>query len=307
MQAGKVSLKHCLKGRLETYMNAYTFFVDSSCDTPAEYLELWGAKNIDLTFRFVDSSTEYRNSEIDVKEFYQSLRDGRDAKTSAVNVETFKLAFEPELVEGRDVMYLAFSSGLSTTFNSARLAALELSEKYPDRKVIVTDSLCASTGYGMLVYLTTKKLKEGATLEEAAEYAESMRPHMCHWFTVDDLNFLHRGGRVSAVAAFVGTAIGIKPVLYMNDEGKLISRFNVRGRKKAIKSLAEKMGELALDISEGPVYICHGDCEDDAVYLAELVKSMYGLEVEIITYTGPVIGCHSGPGTLALFFLGKER
>ena len=288
-------------------MNAYTFFVDSSCDTPKEYLDLWGVKTIDLTFRFVDSSEEYKNSQIDVKEFYESLRSGRDAKTSAVNVEEFKMAFEPELAEGRDVMYLAFSSGLSTTFNSARLAALELSEKYPDRKIVVTDSLCASTGYGMLVQLTTKKLAEGATLEEAAEYAESMRPHMCHWFTVDDLNFLKRGGRVSAVAAFVGTAIGIKPVLYMNDEGKLISRFNVRGRKKAIKALAEKMGELALDISEGPVHICHGDCEGDAQLLAGYVKEMYGREVEIITYTGPVIGCHSGPGTLALFFLGKER
>ncbi len=288
-------------------MNAYTFFVDSSCDTPKEYLDLWGVKSIDLTFRFVDSSDEYRNSEIDVKDFYANLRSGRDAKTSAVNVENFKRAFEPELEEGRDVMYLAFSSGLSTTFNSARLAALELSDKYPDRKIVVTDSLCASTGYGMLVYLTTKKLSEGASLEEAAEYAESMRPHMCHWFTVDDLNFLKRGGRVSAVAAFVGTAIGIKPVLYMNDEGKLISRFNVRGRKKAIKALADKMGELALDITSGPVYICHGDCEDDANALAGHIKDMYGLDVEIITYTGPVIGCHSGPGTLALFFIGKER
>ena len=288
-------------------MNAYTFFADSSCDTPKEYLDLWGVKTIDLTFRFVDSTDEYKNSQIDVKEFYENLRSGRDAKTSAVNVEEFKLAFEPELAEGRDVMYLAFSSGLSTTFNSARLAALELSEQYPDRKIIITDSICASTGYGMLVQLTTKKLAEGATLEEAAEYAESMRPHMCHWFTVDDLNFLKRGGRVSAVAAFVGTAIGIKPVLYMNDEGKLISRFNVRGRKKAIKALAEKMGELALDISEGPVHICHGDCEADAQLLAGFIKEMYDLDVEIITYTGPVIGSHSGPGTLALFFLGKER
>ena len=289
-------------------MNAYTFFVDSSCDTPKEYLDLWGVKSIDLTFRFVDSSDEYRNSEIDVKDFYANLRSGRDAKTSAVNVENFKRAFEPELEEGRDVMYLAFSSGLSTTFNSARLAALELSEKYPDRKIVVTDSLCASTGYGMLVYLTTKKLSEGASLEEAAEYAESMRPHMCHWFTVDDLNFLHRGGRVSAVAAFVGTAIGIKPVLYMNDEGKLISRFNVRGRKKAIKALAEKMGELAMDITSGPVYICHGDCEEDANYLAEKIKETMGVKKPIlVSHVGPVIGAHSGPGTVALFFLGKER
>lgn len=288
-------------------MNEYTFFVDSSCDTPVQYLEQWGVKCIDLTFRFVDSQQEYKNSEIDVKEFYASLRDGRDAKTSAANVEDFKSAFEPELAAGRDVMYLAFSSGLSTTFNSARLASVELAEKYPDRKIVVTDSLCASTGYGMLVALTIKKLNEGATLEEASEYAESMRPRMCHWFTVDDLNFLKRGGRVSSVAAFVGTAIGIKPVLHMNDEGKLVSRFNVRGRKKAIRSLCDKMGELAENLEEGPVYICHGDCEEDAKTLADMVKESYGLDVEIITYTGPVIGSHSGPGTLALFFIGRER
>lgn len=288
-------------------MNAYTFFVDSSCDTPKEYLEDWGVKSIDLTFRFVDSNAEFKNSEIDVAEFYRNLRDGRDAKTSAVNVESFKLAFEPELREGRDVMYLAFSSGLSTTFNSARLAALELSEIYPDRQILVVDSLCASTGYGMLVYLTVCKLREGATLAEAAEFAEGKRLSICHWFTVDDLNFLKRGGRVSSVAAFVGTAIGIKPVLHMNNDGKLISRFNVRGRKKAIKSLCDKMGELAQDLSEGPVYICHGDCISDAESLASQIKDAYGLDVEIITYTGPVIGSHSGPGTLALFFVGKER
>lgn len=288
-------------------MNPYTFFVDSSCDTPAEILEQWGVKCIDLTFRFVDTSTEYKNSEIDVADFYSNLRSGRDAKTSAANAEDFKAAFEADLSEGRDVFYLGFSSGLSTTFNSARIAARELSEKYPTRQIVVVDSLCASTGYGMLVYLTLRKLGEGATLEEAAAYAENMRPHMCHWFTVDDLNFLKRGGRISSVAAFVGTAIGIKPVLHMNDEGKLISRFNVRGRKKAVKALCDKMGELAVNPNEGPVYICHGDCRADADSLAAMVKDAYGVEVEIIAYTGPVIGSHSGPGTLALFFVGKER
>lgn len=288
-------------------MNNYTLFVDSSCDTPREYLEKWGVKCIDLTFRFTDTNEEYANSLVDVKEFYAHLRAGRDAKTSAANVESFKTAFEEDLEAGRDVFYIAFSSGLSTTFNSSRLAAVELSEKYPDRKIIVVDSLCASTGYGMLVYLTVKKLNEGATIQEAAAYAESMRPHMCHWFTVDDLNFLKRGGRVSSVAAFVGTAIGIKPVLNMNDEGKLISRFNVRGRKKAIAALCDKMGELAVNASEGPVFICHGDCENDAALLAEMVKTKYGVEVEIIAYTGPVIGSHSGPGTLAIFFVGNER
>ncbi len=288
-------------------MAQYTFFVDSSCDTPVEYLNDWGVKCIDLTFRFVDSSEEHKNSDIDITEFYNHLRAGRDAKTSAANSETFKMNFESELKEGRDVFYLAFSSGLSTTCNSALLAARELQENYPDRKIIVVDSLSASTGYGMLVYLTVQKLKEGATLEEAAEYAESIRLNMSHWFTVDDLNFLKRGGRVSSVAAFVGTAIGIKPVLHVTDEGKLVSCFNVRGRKKAIKALADKYGETAKNIEEGPIYICHGDCINDANALADIIRADYGREVEIIAYTGPVIASHSGPGTLALFFVANER
>ncbi len=288
-------------------MNPYVFFVDSSCDTPAEILSDWGVKCIDLTFRFIDSQEEFYNSQIDVTEFYKELRSGRDAKTSAVNVEAFKEAFEVDLKDGKDVFYLGFSSGLSTTFNSARLAANELKELYPEREVIVVDSLCASTGYGMLVKLTLDFLATGASLAEAAAFAEEKRCHICHWFTVDDLNFLHRGGRVSAVAAFVGTAIGIKPVLHMNNDGKLISRFNVRGRKKSIKSLTEKMGELAVDKNGGPVYICHGDCIEDATELARQVKEAFDVEVEIITYTGPVIGSHSGPGTLALFFVGNER
>ena len=288
-------------------MSQYTFFVDSSCDTPVEYLNEWGVKCIDLTFRFVDSTEEYANSDIDITEFYAQLRAGRDAKTSAANSETFKMNFEEELKAGRDVFYIAFSSGLSTTCNSALLAARELGETYPDRKIIIVDSLAASTGYGMLVYLTVQKLKEGATLEEAAEYAESIRLTMSHWFTVDDLNFLKRGGRVSSVAAFVGTAIGIKPVLHVTDEGKLVSCFNVRGRKKAIRALADKFGETAKSIEEGPIYICHGDCIADATALADIIKADYGRDVEIITYTGPVIASHSGPGTLALFFVANER
>lgn len=288
-------------------MNNYTVFVDSSCDTPKEILDLHGINCIDLRFRFVDSPEEYRNNDIDTAEFYRNLREGRDAKTSAVNVADFKQSFEAELKEGRDVLYIGFSSGLSTTFNSARLASVELSEVYPDRKVVVADTLCASTGYGMLVLLAMKKLEEGATLEETAKYVEDTRLNICHWFTVDDLQFLHRGGRVGAVAAFVGTAIGIKPVLHVDDNGKLINMFNVRGRKKAIKALADKMEELAIDSSSGPVYISHGDCLADAEILAAQIKERFGVEVEIITPVGPVIGSHSGPGTLALFFVGKKR
>lgn len=288
-------------------MGNYTVFVDSSCDTPSEILDLHGIKSIELRFRFVDSPEEYKNNDLDTEDFYRSLREGRDAKTSAVNVEDFKVAFERELCCGRDVLYIGFSSGLSTTFNSARLAALQLSEVYPERKVAVADTLCASTGYGMLALLAVKRLEEGASIDEAVSFVEENRLSICHWFTVDDLQFLHRGGRVGAVAAFVGTAIGIKPVLHVDDNGKLISMFNVRGRKKAIKALCDKMEELAIDASAGPVYISHGDCIADAEVLAAQIKERFGAEVEIIAPVGPVIGSHSGPGTLALFFVGKER
>lgn len=288
-------------------MNNYTVFVDSSCDMNMETIAEWGVKSIDLTFRFVDSPLEYKNYDMPTADFYRNLRDGRDAKTSAINSEAFKEAFEHELKADRDLLYIAFSSGLSTTYNSACLAARELEEEYPERKILVVDSLSASAGYGMLVYLTLKQLESGATLEEAAAYAEERRLHICHWFTVDDLNFLKRGGRVSATAAFVGTALGIKPVLHMDNEGHLISMFNVRGRKKSIKALVTKLGELAENIEEGPIFISHGDCIDDARELESQIKDAYGLDTEIIADVGPVIGSHSGPGTLALFFVGKER
>lgn len=288
-------------------MNDYILYADSSCDTPREILQEWGVSSIDLLFRFADSTVEYRNSDVPAPEFYHNLREGRDAKTSAINSETFREEFDRQLREGRDVLYIAFSSGLSTTYNSARIAAKSLSEEYPNRKILVVDSLSASAGYSMLVYLTVQKLRDGATLEEAAEFAHDTRLHICHWFTVDDLNFLRRGGRVSAAAAIVGTALGIKPILHMDNEGHLINMFNVRGRKRAISALAAKLGELAEDITSGPIYISHGDCIEDAEELARQIKEEYGLDTELITDVGPVIGAHSGPGTLALFFVGRER
>ncbi|MBR4033946.1 MAG: DegV family protein, partial [Clostridia bacterium] len=180
-------------------------------------------------------------------------------------------------------------------------------EKYPERKITVIDSLSASAGFGMLVYLAVKKKNEGATLDENAEYVTSLIPHMCHWFTVDDLVYLKRGGRISPTVAFVGGVLGIKPVLHMDREGHLINKFKVRGRRASIKALADKLGELMTDKSQGPVFICHADCEDDAALLSSMIKETYGLDTDITVFTGPVIGAHSGPGTLALFFIGNER
>lgn len=288
-------------------MSNYVIFADSACDISAEKMAEWGVKFCDLSFMFNDSVKTYSNFDLPIKEFYQKMRDGGIAKTAAVNVETFKSVFEEELKQGNDVLYLAFSSGLSTTYNSGRMAAEELSEQYPDRKVIAVDTLAASAGYGLLLYLAVQEKNTGATMDEVAKYVEDIRLKICHWFTVEDLVYLKRGGRVSPTVAFVGGVLGIKPVLHVDNEGHLINMFKERGRKKSLEALAKKYGELALDAKDGTVFISHGDCEDDAKSLADLLKERYGVNVALITPIGPVIGAHSGPGTMALFFLGKER
>lgn len=288
-------------------MNPYVIFTDSACDIKPELLAEWGVSYRSLTFRFNDSSIEYTNEGMGVKEFYQKMRNGGVAKTAAVNDLTFEEAFEPILKEGKDILYLGFSTGLSTTYNSARLAAERLMERYPDRRIRLVDTLSASAGFGLLLYLTLQEKEKGADLDAAAQFAEDNKLHLCHWFTVDDLVYLKRGGRISPTAAFVGNMLGIKPVLHMDNEGHLVNVSKVRGRKTAIAALAQRYGDLALDPKGGTVFISQADCLGEAESLASLLKQNYGAEVQLITDVGPVIGAHSGPGTIALFFLGKER
>ena len=288
-------------------MGEYIIFTDTACDIEPELLSDWGVRFASLTFRFDGDEKEYKNGEMPILDFYQKMRNGGVAKTAAANSEDFTVCFEAALAEGFDLLYLGFSSGLSTTYNSARIAARELSEKYPDRKIEVIDTLCASAGEGMAVYLAVQKKKSGATLEENAEYIRGMLPCMCHWFTVDDLVYLKRGGRVSPAAAFFGNALGIKPVMHVDNEGHLIPVTKVRGRKMAIAELANRYGEMAKNPGEGPVFISHGDCQRDVDELARLLSERYGAKLDIVTYVGPVIGAHSGPGTLAVFFMGTER
>ncbi len=288
-------------------MNNYQLVTDSACDLGLELLTKLNVKSVSLTLKFDGEDTELKNDEIIAKDFYDKMRAGGVAKTSAVNVDGFKTVFEGILKEGKDILYLGFSSGLSTTYNSARLAAEELQEEYPDRKIITIDSLAASTGFGMLVYLVAKKRDEGIGLEELAEYTKATIPNLVHWFTVDDLVYLKRGGRVSPAVAFVGGLLGIKPVMHVDDEGHLVKVTTARGRTAAIKALADKFGETALDNTKGPVMICHGDCEADAKKLSDIIENTYGVKTDLTVYTGPVIGAHSGPGTLALFFLGNVR
>ncbi len=288
-------------------MSNYTIFTDSGCDIKPELLNAWGVKYENLTFQFVSDGKELTGEDIESVTFYNRMREGDVAKTSAVNIETFKALFKPEFEKGNDILYIGFSSGLSTTYNSGRIALEELCEEFSERKAIAVDTLAASAGQGLLLKLAVDKKKEGASLEELAKFVEDTRLHICHWFTVDDLVYLKRGGRVSPTVAFVGGLLGIKPVMHMDNEGHLINMSKVRGRKSAIEALAAKFNELAIDNTSGPVFISHGDCMEDAKTLASIIKSKHNVDVEIITDVGAVIGSHSGPGTLALFFVGKER
>ncbi len=287
--------------------NNYVIFTDSACDIVPEVLAEWGVARVSLAFRFDHLDKDFLNDDMPIKEFYANMRDGHIAKTNAVNAEAFRDLFEPTVAAGTDILYLGFSSGLSTTYNQGRLAAEELCEKYPDRKIIAIDTLSASAGFGLLLKLTVDKKNEGATLEEAAAYAESLVHKLAHWFTVEDLVYLKRGGRVSPTVAMVGNILSIKPVLHMDDEGHLIKVSTARGRKGSLKALADQLFETADDPANGKIFISHGDCLEDAQYLANMIRERGGNEVEIITNVGAVIGAHSGPGTMALFFVASHR
>ena len=289
-------------------MRDYVIFTDSACDIKPELLSQWGVPYRCLTFRFDGEEKEYSNDDMSVVEFYNKMREGGVAKTAAVNAEAFAEMFEEEaLKQGKDVLYLGFSSGLSTTYNSARIASIDLKEKYPEAKIVVIDTLAASAGEGLMVYLTVQEKNKGATIEEAEAFVRNLVGKMGIWFTVDDLVYLKRGGRVSPTAAFVGNLLGIKPVLYMDNEGHLIPVSKVRGRRTSIVAMADKYTEKAVDKENGTVFISHGDCLGDAQLLADILKERHGTEVKIITDVGPVIGAHSGPGTIALFFVADAR
>ena len=288
-------------------MREFVIYADSACDMSPEILAKWGVPYSSLTFRFDGEDKEYANGDMVSTEFYDRMRKGGVAKTAAVNSEMFREGFEKLALENKDILYLGFSSGLSTTVNSARIAAKEVCEAHPECKILIVDTLSASAGYGLMLRAVLDKKEEGASLEECAKYAESLVLGNCHWFTVDDLVYLKRGGRISPTAAFFGNAMGIKPVMHMDNEGHLVNVNKVRGRRTAVAALADKYTELAVTPDKGRIFISHGDCEADAKLLAKMIEDKHGVKTEIITDVGPVIGAHSGPGTLALFFVGRER
>lgn len=290
-------------------LKSFTILTDSSCDLPASMAEEMQLEVLPLTV-YVEED-HYRNyldgREIGFHEFYQRLQTAKNVKTSAVNQAQFLEIMEPLVAAGNDVLYLGFSSGLSGTCNAGALAAAELREKYPERKLYVVDTLCASLGQGLLVYLCWQQQQAGKSIEEVRDYAEATKLHLCHWFTVDDLMFLKRGGRVSAATAIVGSMLSIKPVMHVDNDGHLIKVDIARGRKASIRALAAEMEKRGTDLAGQHIFISHGDCEDDANYLAKLIREKFAVKDITINYVGPVIGAHSGPGTLALFFLGTER
>lgn len=288
-------------------MEKYLIFTDSGCDILPDKLKEWDVESLDLLFREEGGDREYRQADMPTKEFYDRMRAGTVFRTAAANSDSIRTAFEPKLREGRDILYICFGSGLSSTADTAKLTARELMREYPGRKIAVVDTLCASAGHGLILWFAVQARAKGLSLEEAEADALEKLPHMCHWFTVDDLVYLKRGGRVSAAAAFFGGVLNIKPVLHVDDAGHLIPMSKVRGRVNSIKAIAKKFTETAIDPENCTYFISHGDCPEDAKKLEDMIISEYGNHAKLITDIGPVIGAHSGPGTLALFFLGTKR
>lgn len=290
-------------------MSNYKIVTDSTSDLPAflaEELELHV-----ISMLYTVDGKDYLNTPderyLSSHDFYELLRAGKTSTTTQINGEIFKDELRPYLREGLDVLYLGFSSGLSSTFSSVRLATDDLKEEFPDRKIVLVDTLAASMGEGLIVWHAATRKKQGMSLDELASWVEENKLHLAHWFTVDDLNHLRRGGRVSGAAAFVGTMLNIKPILHVDDEGHLIPVDKIRGRRKSLDELVSRMEKTAVNPSEQTVFISHGDALEDAKYVEKLVRERMGVSTVYINPIGPVIGSHSGPGTIALFFLATKR
>ena len=290
-------------------MREYIIMTDSSCDLPLEIVNDLEISVLPLSL-VIDDKKYYNyldERDITFSEFYKLMRNKKTSKTSAVNPSDFVNEMEKFLKQGKDILYLGFSSGLSCTYNNANTAVDQLLKIYPDRKIYTVDTLCASLGQGLLVYLVAMEKQKGKNIEELRDFAENIKLKVCHWFTVEDLYHLKRGGRISSSTAVIGSMLGIKPILHVDDMGKLINVSKVRGRKASINELFNKVKENAIIPSQQTVFISHGDCLDDATYLSDLLKKELGVKDVIISYVGPVIGAHSGPGTMATFFLGNKR
>lgn len=290
-------------------MRNYVIVTESTTDLPQDIVNELGITLIPMSFGFESESyLDYPdNRELDIHKFYDRVKKGERSTTALVNSKTFEEYFEPILKSGNDILYIGFSSGLSGTYESALIAAEDLKEKYPDSRIICTDTLAASMGEGLLVYYAAKLKKQGKSIDEVSQWVIDKRLNLCQWFTVDDLNHLKRGGRIGAMTATLGSALNVKPILHVDDNGHLVPTYNVRGRKKSIHALLEQMEKLCVDPEEHTVFISHADCLEDTEYLANLIKEKLNVKEVILNFMGPVIGSHTGQGAISLFFMGKSR
>lgn len=286
---------------------AYVLCTDNCADLPVSLYEELGVHTIPLVFH-MDGTDYYDNGrDMDVHTFYEKMRQGAMSTTTLINGERYTAFFSTFLEQGLDVLYLAFSSALSGSCQSASIAAQALEEQYPGRRVRVVDTKAASMGQGMMVYDAAHKKAEGMGLEELGDWVEERRLGYAHWFTVDDLHHLRRGGRVSGAAAFFGSILSIKPVLHVDDEGRLIPMEKEKGRKRSLKALVEHMKKRVIDSGSQTIMISHGDVVEEAEYVADLIRAEMPVKDVIINHVGPVIGAHAGPGVIALFFYGENR
>ena len=286
-------------------MQDYVFITDDNCDLPLNYYADNGIDVMHMTFSI--DGVVHTNVDMPPREFYDLMRAGKLPITAQVTIAEWTDFFEPFLQAGRDVLYIAFSSGLSGTFNSATVAARDLGEKYPGRKCIVVDSLCASLGQGLLVHKANNLRKAGASIDEVAKWVEYNRLCLSHLVAADDLMHLFRGGRVSRTSAVAGSLLGIKPIIHMNNEGKLIAIDKIRGRKQSLQKLVDMSADRVGDTENDIFMICHSDCEEEANWVGDLIEKRFGIKERIIHFIGPVIGTHTGPGTIAVFLMAKHR
>ncbi|MBO4325251.1 MAG: DegV family protein [Lachnospiraceae bacterium] len=288
-------------------MSDFVISTESTSDLPAEYVANHNLLYIPLTFTFDGVTILGEKENVDIKDFYNRMRGNELPKTMASNLDTLLSKFRTVLDQGKDLLHIAFSSGLSSSCNNAQIAAGMLKDEYPDRKIAVVDSLCASLGQGFFVDAAVRKHEAGCGFDELVTWLEENKLHICHMFTVDDLKYLKNGGRISRTTAIVGTLLNVKPVLHTDDEGHLVSLYNVRGRKKALIGLVDKMEENVGSYKNDHVFISHADSIEDAKFVGELVTKRFGISDIMYGDIGPVIGSHAGPGTIALFFFGEKR
>lgn len=287
-------------------MGKYIISTDSTADMLDSYVEKFNIA-IHPLYYYVNDEQFGAGHELPLKEFFNDMRNDAKVSTSASNPDVCKQIFTKQVEEGYEVLHLGFSSGLSCSYQNACIAAADVMDSHPGSRIVVIDTLCASGGQGLLVYKAALLKEQGKSLDEVADWVRANIQHTCHQFTVEDLKYLWRGGRISKTVQILGTLINVKPVLHVDEEGHLVSVGNVRGRKKSLNALIDNMGAHIAGYDNDVVFITHGDCLDDAEYVASQVKERFGVKEVVINYLSPTIGSHAGPGTIALFHMGDSR